>query len=98
MAGPNLEVFKFAVYVFFPVLVFFHYGDPEWYRTNVIPYKDRLFPSEDRTARSSSMPINHTAVRQEIERIKAEKAALRAQREHGATEDPLPNEGVKKLV
>ena len=44
------------------------------------------------------MPTNHAAVRQEIERIKAEKAALRAQREHGATEDPLPNEGVKKLV
>jgi hypothetical protein len=37
MAGPNLEVFKFAVYVFFPVLVFLHYGDPEWYQTNVIP-------------------------------------------------------------
>ena len=39
MAGPNLEVFKFAIYVFFPVLVFFHYGDPEWYRTNVIPVR-----------------------------------------------------------
>ena len=39
MAGPNLEVFKFAVYVFFPVLVFLHYGDPEWYRTNVIPVR-----------------------------------------------------------
>jgi len=37
MAGPNLEVFKFAVYVFFPVLVFLHYGDPEWYQANVIP-------------------------------------------------------------
>ena len=44
------------------------------------------------------MPINHAAVRQEIERIKAEKAAQRAQREHGATEGPFPNEGVKKLV
>jgi protein PET100, fungi type len=39
MAGPNLEVFKFAVYVFFPVLVFLHYGDPEWYRKNVIPVR-----------------------------------------------------------
>lgn len=98
MAGPNLEVFKFAVYVFFPVLVFLHYGDPEWYRTNVIPYKERLFPSDDRTARSSSMPTNHAAVRQELERIKAEKAALRAQREHAAKEDPSSSEGFKKLV
>jgi protein PET100 len=39
MAGPNLEVFKFAVYVFFPVIVFLHYGDPEWYQTNVIPVR-----------------------------------------------------------
>ena len=42
MAGPNLEVFKFAVYVFFPVLVFLHYGDPEWYKTNVIPVRSPL--------------------------------------------------------
>jgi len=98
MAGPNLEVFKFAVYVFFPVLVFFHYGDPEWYRTNVIPYKERLFPSDDRTASSSRMPINHAAVRQELERIKAEKAALRAQRGHETTQVPSPSEGVKRLV
>jgi Pet100 len=44
MAGPNLEVFKFAVYVFFPVLVFLHYGDPEWYRTNVIPVRTSRSP------------------------------------------------------
>ena len=61
-------------------------------------YQGQLFPSDDRTARSSSMPTNHAAVRQEIGPIKAERDALRAQREHGATEEPLPNEGVKKLV
>jgi hypothetical protein len=49
MAGPNLEVFKFAVYVFFPVLVFLHYGDPEWYRTNVIPVR-MLMPSPGRAS------------------------------------------------
>ena len=43
MAGPNLEVFKFAVYVFFPVLVFLRYGDPEWYQTNVIPVRNLQF-------------------------------------------------------
>lgn len=36
MGGPNLEVFKFAVYVFFPVAMMLHYGDPEWYRRNVL--------------------------------------------------------------
>lgn len=65
---------------------------------SVAQYKERLFPSDDRTARSSSMPTNHAAVRQELERIKAEKAALRAQREHEAKVDPPSSEGVKKLV
>lgn len=36
MGGPNLEVFKFALYVFFPVAMMLHYGDPEWYRRNVL--------------------------------------------------------------
>jgi len=101
MAGPNLEVFKFAVYVFFPVLVFLHYGDPEWYQTNVIPYKERIFPSEERTARSSNIPANHAAVRQELERIKAEKAARRTQREcdeAAAAGSPTASEGIKRLV
>ncbi|KAI0003249.1 hypothetical protein BJV74DRAFT_764453 [Russula compacta] len=98
MGGPNLEVFKFAVYVFFPVLAFLHYGDPEWYRTNVLPYKERIFPSEERTARGNNIPTNHAAVRQELERIKAEKAARRAQREQEGTKDATASGGVKRLV
>ncbi|THH14327.1 hypothetical protein EW146_g5988 [Bondarzewia mesenterica] len=82
MAGPNLEVFKFAVYVFFPVLVFLHYGDPEWYNTNVIPYKERIFPSEQKTTRT--LPTNHLSVREELERIKAQKVARRAEKDQAA--------------
>ena len=37
MGGPNLEVFKFAVYVFFPVVMLVHYGNPDWYAKNVLP-------------------------------------------------------------
>ena len=37
MAGPNLEVFKFGLYVFFPVLMLLKYGDSEWYQNNVVP-------------------------------------------------------------
>lgn len=37
MGGPNLEVFKFSVYVFFPVVMLLHYGNPEWYARNVLP-------------------------------------------------------------
>jgi hypothetical protein len=37
MAGPNLEVFKFGLYVFFPVAMMVHYGNPVWYQKHVIP-------------------------------------------------------------
>lgn len=37
MGGPNLEVFKFTLYLFIPIAALVHFGDPEWYRQNVIP-------------------------------------------------------------
>ena len=37
MGGPNLEVFKFATYVAFPLLVMLHYSNPEWYAKHVLP-------------------------------------------------------------
>lgn len=37
MGGPNLELFRFAFYVFFPVAMLVHYGDPTWYSKNVLP-------------------------------------------------------------
>jgi len=37
MAGPNLEAFKFGLYVFFPVIMLLKYGDSEWYQNNVVP-------------------------------------------------------------
>ena len=41
MAGPNLEVFKFAVYVFFPVAMMLHFGDPDWYKKHVLSVRTR---------------------------------------------------------
>lgn len=39
MGGPNLEVFKFSVYVFFPVVMLLYYGNPDWYAKNVLPVR-----------------------------------------------------------
>ncbi len=36
MGGPNLEVFKFGIYVFFPVAMMIYYGDPDWYNKHVL--------------------------------------------------------------
>lgn len=37
MGGPNLEVFKFSLYLFVPIAALVHFGDPEWYRKHVVP-------------------------------------------------------------
>ncbi|KAH9822555.1 hypothetical protein DFH28DRAFT_1092460 [Melampsora americana] len=42
MAGPNLELIKFGMYVFFPIGIMIHYGDPDWYRKYVLPEKNQF--------------------------------------------------------
>ncbi len=37
MGGPNLEIFKFSLYLFIPIAALVHFGDPDWYRANVLP-------------------------------------------------------------
>lgn len=37
MGGPNLEVFKFGLYLFVPVVALLHFGDPAWYHNHVLP-------------------------------------------------------------
>jgi protein PET100 len=37
MGGPNLEIFKFSLYLFVPIFALVHFGDPHWYRNTVLP-------------------------------------------------------------
>lgn len=37
MGGPNLEIFKFSLYLFVPIVALIHFGNPEWYREKVVP-------------------------------------------------------------
>jgi len=39
MGGPGLEVFKFTLYLFVPIAALVHFGDPDWYRNNVVPVR-----------------------------------------------------------
>ncbi|KXN82539.1 hypothetical protein AN958_02390 [Leucoagaricus sp. SymC.cos] len=75
MGGPNLEVFKFTLYLFVPIAALVHFGDPEWYRKHVVPYRDRLFPPSERT--NQNIPKETVAIREELARIKAERLARR---------------------
>ncbi|KAF8201476.1 hypothetical protein BJ912DRAFT_945470 [Pholiota molesta] len=79
MGGPNLEIFKFSIYLFVPIAALIHFGDPEWYRSTVVPYRDKLFPSLNRM--DQHIPKEQSAIREELARIKAERLARRAQRE-----------------
>ncbi|KAF8803529.1 hypothetical protein BYT27DRAFT_7144825 [Phlegmacium glaucopus] len=79
MGGPNLEIFKFTLYLFVPLAALIHFGDPEWYRTTVVPYRDKLFPALDRT--NQRIPKDQSGVREELARIKAERLLKQAQRE-----------------
>jgi protein PET100, fungi type len=42
MGGPNLEVFKFGLYLFVPVFALLHFGDPNWYHNHVLPVSAEL--------------------------------------------------------
>ena len=37
MGGPNLEIFKFTLYLVVPLAALIQFGNPEWYRTTVAP-------------------------------------------------------------
>ncbi|KDN47535.1 hypothetical protein K437DRAFT_206503, partial [Tilletiaria anomala UBC 951] len=73
MAGPNLELFKFGLYLFFPLAVMVHYGDPEWYHKNVLPIRDTFWPKEKNLYKP---PRNEKD-------LKSELAELRRQRLEG---------------
>ncbi|KAI4520549.1 hypothetical protein K525DRAFT_270697 [Schizophyllum commune Loenen D] len=73
MAGPNLEVFKFSMYLFIPIFALVHFGDPEWYHNHVLPYRAKLFPPEEKT--NILFPKDQTGIREELERLKAERKA-----------------------
>ncbi|PKI82836.1 hypothetical protein MVES1_003663 [Malassezia vespertilionis] len=46
MAGPNMELFRFALYLAFPLGFMVYFGDPAWYDKYVIPIRERYVPPE----------------------------------------------------
>ncbi|KAG9043748.1 hypothetical protein FS837_009153 [Tulasnella sp. UAMH 9824] len=72
MAGPNLELVKFGIYVFFPVAIMLHYGNPDWYQTHIIPYRERFWPTDPRTT-NTNVPHSSTELSNEIAALKLKK-------------------------
>ncbi|KAJ7273477.1 hypothetical protein B0H12DRAFT_1007614 [Mycena haematopus] len=83
MGGPNLEVFKFAVYLFVPIFSLVYFGDPAWYNAHVVPYRNKLLPPLEKTVRQE-LPFEQHRVREELERIKNERLDRRDAKEREA--------------
>ncbi|CAL1704109.1 unnamed protein product [Somion occarium] len=79
LRGGNLEVLKFSVYVFFPVALMIHFGDPDWYNKHVTPYKDHIFPPDHKLV--TKLPTDQASLREELAKIKAKKLEKLAERE-----------------
>ncbi|KAI0736856.1 hypothetical protein C8Q72DRAFT_802027 [Fomitopsis betulina] len=79
MGGPNLEVFKFGFYLFFPIAMMLHIGDPDWYKTHVLSYKSRIFPPDERLV--TKLPTDSSTLKDELAKIRARNAEKRAEKE-----------------
>jgi len=87
MLGTNVELLKFSIYLFFPVGMMYYCGNPRWYFEHVLPFKEKLFPEEQKVVKA--IPQDHSTLRRELDRIKAERRAKRIQSQDTNVPDRL---------
>lgn len=78
MAGSRLEVFKFGVYVMFPIAMMYYFGVNLEQRFSV----PNFWPPEERTNR---IPFEREEIKAELEKFKRE-AAERRKKKQGQVE------------
>ncbi|PSK45143.1 Protein PET100, mitochondrial [Elsinoe australis] len=81
MGGPNLEVFKFGMYIMFPIGIMYYFG------TNL----DEKFTVPDfwpKQEMTHKLPYDRKEIEEELERLKARRLAARARRLEIQGEDP----------
>ncbi|CAB4397808.1 unnamed protein product [Rhizophagus irregularis] len=66
MGGANLELFKFSVYIFFPIATMYYFGAPEFYDSHVKQIK--FWPEK-----TNRPPTTRDEILIEIEKLKAKK-------------------------
>ncbi|KAF2688448.1 hypothetical protein K458DRAFT_440103 [Lentithecium fluviatile CBS 122367] len=74
MAGPNLEVFKFGMYILFPIGIMYYFGTNLDGRFHVPDF----WPKEGQTHK---IPYEREEIKKEIERLKARNAEVKRARE-----------------
>ncbi|KAF2233113.1 hypothetical protein EV356DRAFT_533994 [Viridothelium virens] len=73
MGGPNLEVFKFGMYILFPISIMYYFG------TNL----DGKFNTPDfwpKEGETHKIPFEKEEIQNELSRLKARRLAVRDQR------------------
>ncbi|KAK0253572.1 hypothetical protein B0A54_16098 [Friedmanniomyces endolithicus] len=73
MGGPNLEVFKFGMYILFPIGVMYYFGTNLDSRFAVPDF----WPKEGMT---HTIPFEKEDIREELERLRQRRLANRARR------------------
>ncbi|OCK79554.1 hypothetical protein K432DRAFT_329958 [Lepidopterella palustris CBS 459.81] len=73
MGGPNLEVFKFGMYILFPIGIMYYFGTNLDNRFSVPDF----WPKEEQTHK---IPYERDEIEAELARLKARRLALRAKR------------------
>jgi len=73
MGGPNLEVFKFGMYVMFPIAIMYYYGTNLDARFAVPDF----WPKPEQTNR---IPFEKDEIRSELERLRQRRLFLRDKR------------------
>ncbi|KAL1633947.1 hypothetical protein SLS56_002538 [Neofusicoccum ribis] len=73
MAGPNLEVFKFGLYILFPIGYMYYFGTNLESRFSVPDF----WPKEGQTHK---IPYEKDEIHSELVRLKARRLAMREQR------------------
>ncbi|KFY18160.1 hypothetical protein V491_04845 [Pseudogymnoascus sp. VKM F-3775] len=73
MAGPNLEVFKFGMYIMFPIGIMFYYGHNLDKRFSVPDF----WPKPEQTHK---IPFERDEIKSELDRLRAKRLYLREQR------------------
>ncbi|KAK3075529.1 hypothetical protein LTR53_001059 [Teratosphaeriaceae sp. CCFEE 6253] len=73
MGGPNLEVFKFGMYILFPIGVMYYFGTNLDSRFRVPDF----WPKEGTT---HTIPFEREEIKEELERLRARRLAVRARR------------------
>ncbi|KAL9094090.1 MAG: hypothetical protein Q9165_003505 [Trypethelium subeluteriae] len=73
MGGPNLEVFKFGMYILFPISIMYYFGTNLDGKFNTPDF----WPKEGQTHR---IPFEKEEIQSELSRLKARRLAVREQR------------------